>query len=95
MTRAIPISSALLSAVPKIRIAKSFTGAGVRSIAVLPTASNGDERGESTPARRCPDASATAALTRPTTAACGRGMGAVMTPFDRAAPGSSTGERAP
>ena len=63
-----PASSAILSLLPKVRIANDFSHSGVRSMNVLPTASNGDAAGAMRTATRWPTAIAVAASSRPLTA---------------------------
>ncbi len=50
-----PLSSATLSLVPKVRIANDFSHSGVRSMNVAPTASSGDAAGAMRTATRCAD----------------------------------------
>ncbi len=51
-----------LSAVPNCATAHSLTGVGVRSMTVEPTASTGEDSGETKPATRCPRPAPAAAL---------------------------------
>ena len=60
-----PPSSAFLSSVPNVEMAKSLTGCGVRSMAAWPTASTGEACGTVRPAASWPMPIATAAASTP------------------------------
>ncbi len=68
-TTAIPPMSAILSLSPKVVIANDLSHSGVRSMKVLPTASNGDAEGWTSAATRWPTAIAVPAARRPLSAA--------------------------
>ncbi len=66
-----PDSRTSLSSLPKLRTANSLSQVGVRSIALLPTARNGEALGEISPPTRCPVASPAAVESSPISAATG------------------------
>ena len=72
-TTSTPPSSTVLSAVPKVEVAQSFTASGVRSIAASPTATTGEAAGMVNPAKSCPMPMAAPAASRPHTAPHHRG----------------------
>ncbi len=67
-----------LSLVPKVAIAHSLTGVGVRSMTADPTASTGDEAGSSSEATKWPVAVPTSAASSPNRAYRGRDRMAVV-----------------
>ena len=64
-----PSSSTVLSLVPNVEVAQTFTGSGVWLIATDPTASTGEALGAEIPASSCAMPIATAAASRPHKAA--------------------------
>jgi hypothetical protein len=72
-TTSTPPRSTVLSPVPNVEVAHSFTASGVRSIAASPTAMTGDAAGTVNPAKSCPIPIAAAAATSPHTAPHHRG----------------------
>ena len=67
-----PSSSTVLSLVPNVEVAQVFTDSGVWLITTDPTASAGEALGAEIPASSCAMPSATAAASRPHTAASQR-----------------------
>src|SRR5579859_5403513 len=67
-TTRMPTTSAVLSLVPNVEMAKSLTGSGVRSMAAWPTARTGEACATVRPATSWPTPIATAAVSTPATA---------------------------
>ena len=90
------MTSASLSLLPNVSMAKRSTGFGTRSMTSVATASTGERSRESSPATSSPTPRATPAASRPPTAALRRPVGrAVVPPADRSprAGGGGPGRR--
>src|SRR5579859_1274917 len=94
-TTRMPTTSAVLSLVPNVEMAKSLTGSGVRSMAAWPTARTGEACATVRPATSWPTPIATAAVSTPATAlGCGdepAAPGRPAAPGGPAAGGSALG----